>query len=474
MSGSAQREVARTIEALPIPETLLVPLLDVAAAVLAKLPPTDLPSVLRPLAGFDRRRLTTSGPARQQLRRALDVDESFREQVVEKFCEQSEVEAALEGWRVESAVERVADAAARADLPLLASVLYAARPKGWTFGLGMVCAAAERDRTEHEQADDAKAWETRLESINEARRRAEQARDDALTEVARAEAELRDERATRRERDARAASDVEDADRRRRDADAVAEQATARADAAESRFGREADRARGAEHELRMLRRETSEREQSLPEPPPALTRPEVEALAAASEEAQRLAAALEGLTRRARDAVAVTDAMQGAEPVQGADAMQGPRRTRPLCPPGMQADTPEALDAMLRTRGVVLVVDGYNASMAGWSDVVPAEQRERLVAALERLHLRVRCDVVVVFDGADVVGVQPPRRAGVRIVFSEDGEEADPVVVREVESRPKRVPVVVVSSDHWVRDHAEANGALVVPSAVLLDVLRR
>ena len=472
MSGSAQRAVARTIEALPIPETLLVPLLDVAAVVLAKLPQTDLPSVLRPLAGFDRRRLTTSGPARQQLRRALEVDEAFREQVVEKFCEQPEVEAALEGWKVESAGERVADAAARVDLPLLASVLYAARPKGWTFGLGMVCAVAERERTEQERDDDAKAWETRLESINEARRRAELARDGALTDVARVEGELRDERATRREREARATADVEDADRRRRDADAVAEQATARADDAEARLGREAERARIAEHELRMLRRATSEREQPTTESPAPLTRPEVEALAAASAEAQHLAAALEGLTRRVRDAVAATTSAKA--PDATSDTASGPRRTRPLCPPGMQADTPEALDAMLRTRGVVLVVDGYNASMTGWPDAVPAEQRERLVAALERLHLRVRCDVVVVFDGADVVGVQPPRRTGVRVVFSEDGEEADPVVVREVESRPKRVPVIVASTDHWVRDNAEANGALVVPSAVLLDVLRR
>ncbi|MSO79633.1 MAG: hypothetical protein EXQ79_08495, partial [Acidimicrobiia bacterium] len=421
-------------------------------------------------------RLTTSGPARKQLRRALEVDEAFREQVVEKFCEQSEVQTALEGWKVESAVERVADAAARADLPLLASVLSAARPKGWTFGLGMVCAAAERDRTEQERDDDAKAWETRLGSVNEARRRAEIARDDALTEVARIDAELRDERATRRDREAKAATDVEDADRRRRDADVVAEQATARADDAEARLGREAERARVAEHELRMLRRESSERAQASIEPPAPLTRPEVEALAAASAEAQRLAAALEGLTRRARDAVAATETCteSPAEPGDAPAAASGPRRTRPLCPPGMQADTPEALDSMLRTRGVVLVVDGYNASMDGWSDAVPAEQRERLVAALERLHLRVRCDVVVVFDGADVVGVQPPRRAGVRVMFSKDGEEADPVVVREVESRPKRVPVIVASSDRWVRQNAEAQGAMVVPSAVLLDVLRR
>ncbi len=468
MSTSTKREAAQLIESLPVPETLLVPLLDVAAAVLAKLPPGDLPSVLRPLIGFDRRRLTTSGPARQQLRRALDVDDVFREQVVEKFCEQAEVETALEAWAVESALERVTDAAARADLPLLASALYASRPKGWTFGLGMVCTFAERERTEQEHDDDAKAWETRLGSVDEARRRAEHARDEALVEVARIDAELRDERASRREREERATSDAEEADRRRRDAEFVAEQAIARADDAEARLGREADRAREAEHELRMARREFEGREEAHSEAPAPLSRPEVDALAAASEEARHLAAALKGLTRRARDMV------PAASPDATPEGAAAPRRTKAPCPPGMQADTPEALDTMLRTRGVVLVVDGYNASMTGWPDAVPAEQRERLVAALERLHLRVRCEVVVVFDGADIVGVQPPKRAGVRVLFSEAGEEADPVVVREVSSRPKRVPVIVASSDHWVRENAEAEGAQVIPAAVLLDVLRR
>jgi predicted RNA-binding protein with PIN domain len=110
---------------------------------------------------------------------------------------------------------------------------------------------------------------------------------------------------------------------------------------------------------------------------------------------------------------------------------------------------------------------------MAGWADASARDQRTRLLAALERLHRRVRCDVLVVFDGADVVGVSPPTRAGVHVVFSADGEEADPVIVREVSARPKRVPVIVVSSDGWVRDHAEAEGATVVPSPVLLNVLR-
>ena len=128
----------------------------------------------------------------------------------------------------------------------------------------------------------------------------------------------------------------------------------------------------------------------------------------------------------------------------------------------------------MLRTRGVVLVVDGYNVSMAGWPGTPVDRQRDQLVGALERLHLRLRCDVVVVFDGADVVGVTPRRTRGVRVVFSPAGEPADPVIIREVAALPLQVPVVVASSDGWVRDHAAREGATPVAAATLLEVLRR
>ena len=475
------------VEAPPVPETLLVPLLDTAAAALARLDPGEVPPVLRPLAGFDRRRLTTSGPARQQLRRAFDVDDDFRAKVVEQLREKPEIEAALDSWSAASALAQVRDAAERSDLPLLASALYAARPRGWAFGIGMICAVADQERADKEHTDDVKAAELRAASFDEARRRAETARDVARADAARLEEELREERAGRRDRDSRARGDVEEADRRRRDAEQAAEQARAEAGDARARHTREAERAREAEKELRALRRELDQHVAEAAAPSAAWARPDVDALARATEESRRLTASLEGLTQRAREAAleestvhdaGVQDAAVQEVEVQeaAADAAvePSPRRTRVPCPPGMRADTPDALDAMVRTRGVVLVVDGYNVSMRGWPDVKPADQRERLLAALERLHLRVRCDVVVVFDGADVGHIPGPRRTGVRVVFSAEGEEADPVVVREVSARPPRVPAIVVSSDGWVRDHAEAEGATVVPSPVLLDVLRR
>jgi predicted RNA-binding protein with PIN domain len=484
------------VELVPVPELLLKPLLDAAGRTLTRLDAGDIPAVLRQVAGFDPKHLTTSGAARQQLRRAIDIDEAFRERVVERFLQKAEVAAALETWSADDALQRVEEAGERSDLPLLASVLYAARPDGWAFGLGAVCALSDRKRTEKEHDDDAKAAELRVSSFDEARRRAEEARDAARAEAERLEEQLRDERRSRREREERAAEEAEEADRRRVDAEVVAERARASVDAATARLTRETERARVAEQSARELRRELDDRAADVGAPQPvALTQDEIEMLAAAADEARYLTHALEGLTRRAREVGPVESEDRSliapetgapdrmvdptGTPATGAGSTptpkpEVPRRTRALCPPGMRTDTPEALDAMLRTRGVVLIVDGYNVSMAGWGDATPLDQRERLIGALERLHLRVRCDVVVVFDGSDVEGVISSRRTGVRVLFSAAGEEADPVVVREVEARPRRLPVIVVSSDHWVHEHAEAQGATVVPSAVLLDVLRR
>jgi predicted RNA-binding protein with PIN domain len=139
-----------------------------------------------------------------------------------------------------------------------------------------------------------------------------------------------------------------------------------------------------------------------------------------------------------------------------------------------MRHDSPEAATAIMRTPGVLVVIDGYNVSMLAWPDATPAEQRERLCDALAEFHLRFRCPVVLVFDGADVEGVRPPRRPGLSVVFSAEGQEADEVVVDQVAARPATVPVIVVSSDAWVRSQSEAEGAEVISSALFLDVLKR
>jgi predicted RNA-binding protein with PIN domain len=139
-----------------------------------------------------------------------------------------------------------------------------------------------------------------------------------------------------------------------------------------------------------------------------------------------------------------------------------------------MQQDDPAAIVAMVRTPGLAVIVDGYNVSMLAWPGVSAAEQRERLCDALVEFQLRFRCEVTVVFDGAEVAGVRPLRRRGLRVVFSAAGQEADEVLIGELIFRPADVPVIVVSSDREVQAAAEAEGATVLSSDTLLQLMHR
>jgi predicted RNA-binding protein with PIN domain len=447
-----------------VPDQLLVPLLDAAADVLRGLEPTSVPAALRTLAGFDRRGLSNTA-ARHQLRRAIDLDDDFRALVVDAFAARPEIVAVLDGWTPGTAIARAHDAAARDDLAVLTSALYAEQPNGFEFGLGVGCAEDRERRDARSLHDDLRALSARIDAADEARRRAEADLTSARADVARLDSELREERRGRRDRETAADRQAEDATRRAREADAALDKAKRDVELAETRARREAERAREAERRLRELKRES-------PPPPPGGGRAVSQAPGAPD---------LEDLVRRARE---LADALARAVPGPPRPAPPAPppgpgvdapgRRTPVPCPPGLRADQPEGLDGMLRTRGVVLVVDGYNVSMAGWPGTPVDRQRDQLIGALERLHLRLRCDVVVVFDGGDVVGVTPRRTRGVRVVFSPAGEPADPVVIREVAGLPLKVPVVVASSDGWVRDHAAREGATPVASATLLDVLRR
>jgi predicted RNA-binding protein with PIN domain len=139
-----------------------------------------------------------------------------------------------------------------------------------------------------------------------------------------------------------------------------------------------------------------------------------------------------------------------------------------------MLADSADGIESMLRSPEVLLVIDGYNVSQRAWPDATPADQRERLGIATTALSRRLGCEVLIVFDGDGSGAVRPPlRRGSVRVVFSDADEEADEVVVRSVAELPKRIPAVVASSDAWVREHAQREGAVVIPAPALLSLLR-
>lgn len=452
-----------TADVPPIPEALLAPLLDDAATVLRALRSHEIPASLRSVAGFDVRGLSR-GAARRQLLRALSEHDEFRARVVERFLQRRDAQAVLEAWVPSDALGIVRESMDATALPMLVSTLFAARPAAWAFGIGAACEAGLNESRLRTLGQEAGTRADQQRIAVEARQRAEADRAEAERALRHLEQERRDERRARRARDEELAAEREAALRTQ----AELEDALARARAAEERAvaqaEREAERARGFERELAALA-------QALPPSDPAPLR-------AAAVEARRLAERLDAL---AEDRAAATPSVPSSSPPAPvgdgrpvARSAARPRRNRPACPPGLAVDTPAGLDAVLRSGGALLVVDGYNVTKSAWPAASPEEQRTRLLAALAELHLRLRCDIVVAFDGADVRGVPMPRRPGVRVVFSAAGEEADDVVVREASAPPRTVPVVVASSDGAVRRRSEAEGAVAVASNTLLAVLRR
>jgi predicted RNA-binding protein with PIN domain len=397
---------------------------------------------MRPLLEFVR----LPGRALDVVRRVVDEDDSFR--------------------------GRVAEVAEDADLSR-PSWLFLVRPEGWTGELEELMAeAALATEDRHEEQDERQA-RRRLRAAEESARRAEDAQARERERAVRASEELRAERRARR------SAEVEAAAARRRVEALLAERATAR-QALET-----------ATHELERLRFRADQS-------------PDVEAVAREIADAADVAASLASKLGSAGRALEPPIAGDATEPQDqtpgddtGADSPQppprpspaparrsrsapprlheGPRRPAPL-PPGMRDDSPEAAEHLVRAEGTVLVVDGYNASLA-WRPALPiAEQRRRLVDALEELAARTKSEVQVVFDGVEAahpISAAGPRRL-VRARFSPAEVEADDIVVGLVDELPPHRPVVVASNDRAVREDSERRGANVISVGQLMAVLRR
>ena len=315
--------------------------------------------------------------------------------------------------------------------------------------------------------------------LEKARRRADAARMTAEADTTRAADELRGERRTRRAREEQAEADAQLAHRRAEGLAAQLQQLLAAVEDERLRAAPKSQRARTLEADVRQARAEVAALTEKIEHTPSRLdARGHPHARgghrddAAPGRAARGVAAA--DRTRSSRRSGAVS-------PVAPAPPRPAPRpdkplarRVRPPVPPGVVAASPPGIEAMLRATDALLVIDGYNVTKRAWPDASPAEQRERLGVAVSQLHRRLGCGVLSVFDGDGSAPGSPRRRGGVHVVFSDADEEADEVVVREVAALPKRIPVVVASSDAWIREHAEAAGAVVVPANALLDTLRR
>jgi len=456
-----------------VSDAMLIPLIEVAADVLKGLELGDVPSSLRPLHGFDRRGML-AGPAPRQLRRALLTDASFRERVIERFVARPEVGVVLAVWTLDNAAAMAAAAVDCGDLALYVSALWAARPDGYAFGLGIAVVLDAQQRDRRREADAGASAAQERAALLEACRRAEAARIDSDTALARAEQELVKERSARRAREddaigaagaAQAQVDV-----------LTTELDQARAEIAEQqrRVARASQRAHVLEEDLRRAHADSRVLQARADNAESRLAQRDERALSDAVAVARQLSVSLDALQRRIRDVGG--EGPLDDSPRRTSSRVRPPaptRRTHPRLPPGVVANSPAGVEAMLATPEVVLIVDGYNVAQRAWPEATAGDQRERLGIAATALCRRLGCEVVLVFDGSGSRPRPSLRRGGLRVLFSEAGEEADEVVVREVEARPRRIPVVVASSDAWVTEHARNQGAAVVGADALVRAIR-
>ena len=449
------------------PSSLLRPALEAAVQVArageAATPAQPAPAMLRRYLRFAR----LPSPALDVARRVLDEDEAFRKRVIDAL---SPAEVGEASW------------------------LWLTRPDGWESQLEQLRKREqEREHNERDQRTERDA-QRRLVHAEDRARRAE-----ALA-VAHANASeaLRDQLA--RERDGREAAEDKGAglvEQLRTLAD-QRNAAVRRLKEVESELARRSGELREARQELRARGAQLAEASATIaglqagatsPASAPVVPSRAPETVAAARPIAD--SSALAGAVGRAAKAAdSLSAALATASALLQPSAASAPPPLAPLpvdrpvrhgrvptpLPPGILDDTVEAADHLMRVRGAVLLVDGYNISHTAWSAQPIAVQRTRLVDALAELHARTGVTIEVVFDGGEPSGPVVPAaaRAGVRVRFSPPDVEADDVVLERIDLLPLERPVVVASSDGRVRDGARRSGANVVSSSQLLGALRR
>lgn len=431
--GFAQDPVTLMLE---LPDGLWGPLLRWVRRAVERVPRSELPTGLRPFAGWTPESLAAPRP-RRAVAEALAGAPRLREALAEVLDA-----AAL------AAVDRAGARAAEelADAPAVAGLVARGR---WDELAVVAAERAQRSASDRRSAAEERLPTTRaaaggsdtagdpregeparlradLEQLR-SERDADRRRADAAEERARRDTAARDELAAQLERERRRVAELEDAlveERRRRDRRVA--RLHRRVEAAEARAQVDDRRARGVADDLERL----AARLRSALEPP---QQPAAEEWREQEEE-----------PREERGNVV---------PRSVPAALPG----RPCrLPPGLSADSQAGVRALLQVGGLEVVADGYNVTMhpRGRPGVGLAEQRLWLVQLAGQVAARFRCRVTLVFDGTDV---RAPVRAsrGVRVVFTEAPEIADERITLLIEGFGADTPVLVVSNDREVQADA-------------------
>lgn len=406
------------MSAPPLPDRALQSALEFAvmlAAVAAKRrPAAHYPPGLKPVLKYEK----LSGASLATARKAVEHDELYM---------------------------RVLGQAATPEIVDEVGMLWLTRPDGWEQAAADAWARTTAERAAQEEAGELRKEQRRREA-------AEQAAVRARLEIAELkEAAVRERDAAteaQRERD-RLLGEVEGLQRRVREL----ERGLAKRDAGSKKV---AEQAEVAADEVEALRERLAAAEAARDA-----------ALAARADESPA------GHDPRVRELLLEALALTG--PV--ADGGKRPRRRAarsPLpIPGGVYGNSEAAAEHLLRSPGVVVLVDGYNVAKLVWPDLSLERQRERCIDLAETVARRWGTDVHVVFDGADIVGSHTRARRLVRVVYSPEGVLADDVLRAEVAALDPTRPVVVVTNDQAVLADVKAQGANTVSSDTFVAVAR-
>lgn len=404
--------------------------------------------------------------------------------------------------RDEAFRRRVADGLDEGE-PDRASWLFLTRPEGWDDELALLGDGAAEERAEKER----RSAERRVEQLSAALERRGEELDDARAELESARGELGEERRRRHE----AELALQESGER---TDALGEQrvrAVRELKRSEALAAERLDRLRAVEAELRELRSRLEGLQPVVVTEPPA---PQAVGGAASADTPvvplTEVAAAVDGAARSATELAGalgevaalltgVIPVPDGSPPTSGmpptttsvasesapappaTPGPAGPSGSRPSrrvplrTLRGVVEDSPEGIEQLMGTDGLVTLVDGYNVAMTRWPELDKGAQRDSLVRGLGGLAARLGAVVHVVFDGGDhgqrpAVGVPLP----VRIHFSPPGVEADDVILGMVAELPTDSPVLVISSDRRVAQGSRRLGANTAGSDTLVELLSR
>jgi predicted RNA-binding protein with PIN domain len=443
-----------------VPEALLAGYLDAALATLRAADQGELPGPLRQYQTWTPKRLRHPRVL-ADVRRTLDLDQSFRKAVDERVLDEEEALARL------VRAGRHAEALASGETPEAVARVGLALGREGEAAVQAAVAAAATSRARAEAAAVRSALAGAESELDLARERAEA--EAAAARAAREELRAAREELRRVERERRTLADrLEGLERELASSAAALRAARDEAAATQRRLG-----GRVAELQARLTESQRNYR---------ALRRSAGQVDPVVAEAVGALERDLDAL-RRATGLPDDGGKGQGGGGSPGAGSSGGtatgparrPERRSPLAVPGGRgADDPETLAAWMGTDGVLVLVDGYNVTKhpQGFPDRGLEDQRTLLLDLCRRLARRFGTEITVVFDGG-TVGPLPTRLplGPVEVVFTDAGRTADDEIVARTNAAPPDRPVVVVTSDNELRSRVTTLGATVTRSPALLGL---